>query len=115
MPHRHIIGVEVVLANRAHHHFTGVHSHPHQQGWVAFGSQRIGIPAHLLLHTQGSIQGPLGMVLRSPSVAPHASNAACSARMRSARCGGVYVTGAWEEEPAGARDAAFSPFQTSIL
>src|SRR6266568_4159761 len=33
------------------------------------------------------------IVLRSPSGVPRASSAACSARMRSARCGGVHCPG----------------------
>ena len=55
MADRHVVGMQVILANRTQHHFAGVDPHPHLQRRIAFGAQRIRIAAHRFLHTQRGI------------------------------------------------------------
>ena len=56
--------MQIILADRSHDHFSVfVDPHPHQQRRIPFLQLRIGIAAHLLLHPQRGIEGPLGVIL----------------------------------------------------
>ena len=62
MADRHVVGMQVFFANGADHYFPGVHPDAHQQRRTALLAELVTIPPHLVLHAQGSIERPLGMV-----------------------------------------------------
>ena len=62
MADRHIIGMQVIFADRAHHHFAGVKAYPHLQRRMAFGTHRVRIAPHRFLHAERRVHRPLGMI-----------------------------------------------------
>ncbi|MCY1266955.1 hypothetical protein D9M70_153810 [compost metagenome] len=63
VPHRVIVGVQVVLADRAHDYLARVDAHPDLQRDALLQPQLVAVPVHCLLHAQRRVQRALGMVL----------------------------------------------------
>ena len=62
VPHRVVVGVQVLGADRAHHHFAGVDADADLQCDPLCQTHAVGVAAHLVLHAQRRIQRPLRMV-----------------------------------------------------
>ncbi|MNY31513.1 hypothetical protein D3C86_1656790 [compost metagenome] len=50
MPHRVVVGTQVVLADRADHHFARVNANPNLQCNTPFQANTVGMAAHRVLH-----------------------------------------------------------------
>ena len=62
VPHRVIVSVQVVGADRTHHHFAGVDADADLQRDPLGQTHAVGVAAHVVLHAQRRQQGPLRMV-----------------------------------------------------
>src|SRR5712692_6706198 len=62
MPDGHVVGVQVIFADRAHHYLSSVDTNPQVQGHPTLASPLLGVSPHLLLHAQGGIESTLGMI-----------------------------------------------------
>src|SRR2546425_12963048 len=75
MADRYVVGMQVFFANGADHYFPGVHPDAHQQRRAALLSELVTIPPYLVLHAQGGIERPLGMVFMRYGCAEQGKNA----------------------------------------
>ncbi len=60
---RIVVGAQVVLADRAHHHFAGMHADADLQRNALLQAHPVAMRAHRLLHPQGGKEGAQRMVL----------------------------------------------------
>src|SRR5712692_2719795 len=62
MPYGHVIRMQIILMDRAHHDFPSVNPHPQIHGHPALAPSLLGISSHLLLHAQSGIESAMGMI-----------------------------------------------------
>ena len=74
MPDRGVLGLRFTGAYRSHHDFAGVRAHSDLQRRTPFGSQAVGVAAHLVLHPHGRMNRALRMILVRERRAEHREN-----------------------------------------
>src|SRR5262249_53007185 len=60
---RHVVGVEVILSDRAYDDLSSVHADADLEVHTLLGPQLLRVPTDLLLHEEGSVEGAPRMIL----------------------------------------------------
>jgi hypothetical protein len=62
---RHVVGVQIVLTDRSHHHLAAVQPDADRERHTLLDSQPIGVPLDVLLHAERRVQSPSRVIFLS--------------------------------------------------